>query len=307
MSEGGSPAGHRGGYGWVLLAVLLFSTIEVVSKWMSPLRPPLQLAFLRFFIAGLVLLPFAIAGLRRRGVKPGRKDAAIFAGLGLIGVTCAIGAFHTAIAFLPANQAAILFSGNPVFVAILAPAVLGERLDRRRLGALLLGLAGTAAFLWDRGHLSIRAASGVVFMLGAMFAFALFTILSKKVTPRYGAIAIVSLASLAGSLALLPMTWLHDGCPFRVMTAPHWAAIAYLALVATAAAYAAWFHGLRHLEASHATLLFFVKPVAASALAWVVLGERLGWLSAVGAAMILAATAVALRRSPAAEPAVAPD
>lgn len=306
MSDNAGTRPPHGGYAWVLTAVLLFSTIEVVSKWIGPLRPPLQLAFLRFFIAGLLLAPVAVHGLVRERRRLGWKDAGIFAGLGLIGVTAAIGLYHTAISYLPANRAAILFSGNPVFVAILAPFVLGERTDRRRLFALALGLAGMLAFLWDRGRFSIQAAAGIAFMVGAMFSFALFTILSKKVTPRYGALAIVSFASLAGSLVLLPLTWAHDGCPFHAMTLPHWAAIGWLSVFATAIAYAAWFHGLRHMEASHGTLLFFIKPVAASILAAIVLDERLGWPGIAGASLILAATALALRL-PRVEPASTPD
>ena len=248
--ETGSPAG----YAWVLLGVLLFSTIEVVSKALCPARPALQLAFLRFFLAGLVLLPFALHALHRQGRRLTRQDWLLYGGLGLIGVTAGIGLFHLAIERLPANHAAILFSGNPVFVAAMAPALLHERIGRRHAVALGLALAGTVCFLWDRGHLSTRVASGVTLMISSMAAFALYTVLSKKVVGRHGAIVLTTFVSLLGGLFLLPLTWIQDGPPWRLMVPWHWLAVGYLAVFTTAIGYAAYFHGLRHVSASRGSM-----------------------------------------------------
>jgi drug/metabolite transporter (DMT)-like permease len=284
----------RTGYAWVLLAVVLFSTIEVVSKAMGPARPALQIAFLRFFLAGLVLLPFAIRALRRDGKPLKRQDWILYAGLGLIGVTVGIGLYHMAVARLQANQSAILFSGNPVFVAALAPLLLKERIDRRHAGALALGVAGMACFVWDRGGPSLRTVSGVALMVASMVAFALYTVLSKKIVPRHGAIVLTAFASLFGGLILLPLTWAADGPPWRLLTAWHWLAVGFLAVFATAVAYAAYFHGLRHVKASRGSMIFFAKPVLASVLAWILLREPLGAASILGGILIISATAVAI-------------
>lgn len=283
------------GYAWVLLAVALFSTIEVVSKAMGPARPALQIAFLRFFIAGILLLPFALRTLRREGKRLKRQDWILYAGLGFIGVTAGIGLFHMAVARLPANQAAILFSGNPVFVAVLASVLLKEHIGRRHRIALALGVAGMACFLIDRGGASLRTAAGVALMIASMAAFALYTVLSKKVVSRHGTIVLTSLASLLGGVFLLPLTWAFDGPPWRLLTGWHWLAIGFLAVFATAVAYAAFFHGLRHINASRGSMIFFAKPVLASTLAWVLLREPLGLATILGGILIVAATALAIR------------
>jgi len=283
------------GYAWVLLAVLLFSTIEVVAKAMGPVRPALQLAFLRFFLAGLVLLPLALRVLRREGKRLTRQDWVLYSGLGFVGVTAGIGLYHLALARLQANQAAILFSGNPVFVVALAPALLKERVDRRQIAALALGVAGMTCFVWERGGPSLRTAAGVMLMVASMVAFALYTVLSKKVIGRHGAIVLTSLASLLGGLFLLPLTWINDGPPWRGLTPWHWLAVAHLAVFATAAAYAAYFHGMGRVSASRASTLFFAKPVLAALLAWFLLREPLGTASLLGGTLIVAATALAIR------------
>lgn len=282
------------GYAWVLLAVVLFSTIEVVSKAMGPARPALQVAFLRFFIAGLVLMPFALRTLRRDGKRLERKDWILYSGLGLIGVTAGIGLYHMAVARLQANQSAILFSGNPVFVAALAPLLLKERVDRRHAGALALGVAGMACFVWDRGGPSVRTAAGVALMIASMAAFALYTVLSKRVVVRHGAIVLTAFASLLGGVFLLPLTWAINGPPWRMLTPWHWLAVGFLAVFATAVAYAAYFHGLRHVRAARGSMIFFAKPVLASVLAWILLREPLGAATLLGGILIVAATAVAI-------------
>ncbi|MBM4154724.1 MAG: hypothetical protein FJ221_06800 [Lentisphaerae bacterium] len=284
----------RAGYAWVLLAVVLFSTIEVISKAMGPARPALQIAFLRFFVAGLVLMPFALRTLRRDGKRLERKDWVLYSGLGLVGVTAGIGLFHMAVARLQANQSAILFSGNPVFVAALAPLLLKERIDRRHAGALALGVAGMACFVWDRGGPSLHAAAGVALMITSMVAFALYTVLSKKVVARHGSVVLTAFASLLGGLFLLPLTWAAEGPPWRLLTPWHWLAVGFLAVFATAVAYAAYFHGLRHVRASRGSMIFFAKPVLASVLAWILLREPLGTATLVGGALIVIATAVAI-------------
>lgn len=294
----GGTAARRAGTAWLLCAVLLFSTIEVVAKSMHPARPPLQIAFWRFFLAGLALLPAAMLSLRRGTAWLTATDWVAYAGLGVIGVTVGIGLYHAALARLPAAHAAILFSGHPVLVAVLAPAVTGERADRQHWVAVLAASAGMAGFLWDRGRLSMQAASGVALMLASMTAFALYTLLAKRVVGRHGALVLSSLTFLAGSLLLLPVTWTVDGAPWRVLATHHWIAIAYLALFATAAAYAAFFHGLDRAPATQASMVFFLKPVLAAALAALLLRERLGAAATVGGILIVGATAAALRRAP---------
>jgi len=125
----------------LLLGILVFSSIEVVSKMIETGLPPFRLAMLRFFIGGAILLP---AALKKNG--NGRnfrtKDYLEFAKLGLIGVTITIGIYHLAIKYCPASVAAIIFSCNPAFVALFAPLLLGEKMTAGKIASMILCLAG---------------------------------------------------------------------------------------------------------------------------------------------------------------------
>lgn len=288
------PPDRAGGYLCLLSAITLFSTIEVVSKGIGGSIPPLRLAAMRFLLSGLALLPAGIVSLRRRGRPLGARDWGTFARLGLIGVTVSIGLFHGAIRHLPANVSAIVFSVNPVFVVLFAAMLLRERLDARKLGGVALGVAGVALFVWQKGGLRAESAAGVGLMSGSLLAFALNTVHVKRHMPDYGALAITSMSGLFGSAFLLPVSWAVEGAPWASAPAAAWYRLLYLGLAGTALAYALYFAGLRRVEASRGSLVFFLKPALASLLAWALLGETLTPTMWAGTALIVSALFCAL-------------
>ena len=291
------------GYAQVTLAVLLFSTIEVTAKFAQPGVPPFRLGFFRFFIAGLLLLPFALRNMRARGLRMSGRDVGRLAGLSLVGVVLLSMCFHLGMQWVPAHQSAILFSGNPVFVAGLAPALLGERVDARGWVSLALGALGVGCLLMTGGHGENPAVQpaeewkGVGFTLCAMLSFAFYTVLSKRVVRRHGILGMTSVVALTGSLLLLPLAWWREGSPFQPLTPAEAGAVAWLAVMATAVAYSLFFSGLSRVPATRGAMLFFLKPITAAVLAWGVLGERPGAMAILGAVFILAGTATALLRT----------
>ena len=275
------------GFGAMLLAITLFSTIEVVSKWMGGGVPPLRLAFLRFFITGLVLLVPAFNILRMRMEPLRGRDMLVLSGLGVVGVALSIGLYHMAIRHLQANVAAIVFSANPVFVVLFSPWILKERVDARKVLGVMIGLSGIAVFAVEKGGLAIGTGKGILLMLGAEITFALYSVLSKKYMPRYGAIVITCFAGLIGSLILLPVSLALEGNPFVGMGPWIWCGVVYLAVGATAIAYVAYFYGLLNVGAARGSMFFFLKPVLASVFAWIVLGEPVTMQVAAGTLLIL--------------------
>lgn len=288
------------GYAQVTLAILLFSTIEVVAKYAQPGIPPFRLGFFRFLIAGWLLLPFAIQNMRSMGIRLGVADLLRLGALSIVGVVLLSVCFHLGIQWVPAHQSAILFSGNPVFVAVLAPFLLGEHVDRRGWMSLALGALGVGCLLLAEGDGHVAGAAdqwrGVGLTLCAMLSFAIYTVISKRFVSRYGILGMTSIVAITGSLLLMPITWWRDGFPFQPMTWVEGAAVAWLAVMATAVAYALYFGGLARVTATRGAMLFFLKPVTAALLAWMMLGERPGAMAVLGTVFILSGTATALLR-----------
>lgn len=287
------------GHLWILLGIVLFSTIEVAAKGMLLEVPPLRMACIRFTLAGLVLLGPAWRALRREDIRLRPKDVGLMAGMGVIGVTVGIGVFHIALQYLQANQAAILFSGHPVFVAALAPWILKEPWTRRTADALAASVAGTAFLLWNGGLRPQGLAAGVMLMLVSMLSFSLYSVMTRRCRHVYPALPLTAISALAGGLALLPLTLVLEQHAAWVFSPATVARLTYLTLAATALAYYAYFRGLQRVPAAQGAQWFFLKPLIASALAWPLLGETVTWPMAVGGALIVAGLLLALRPAPA--------
>ena len=286
------------GFSALLAGIILFSTIEVASKLMQigggiAGHYPFWLAALRFIITGLVL--FFPAALQLRGKAFTRRDAAALAGLGLLGVTLMSSLYHLSITFLPANVAALVFSCNPVFVVLFAPLVLPEKITMRKLGAVTLCLTGI--FVLARDRVSGVSPTGLLLMLTAIIIFALYTVLFKKMTPRYGALPITAFAGLVGGLCILPLALGVEGFPLATYGTADWLGVAYLALIGTALGYFLFIYGISHVEAGIGSMIFFLKPFLAALFAWVVLNEALPLPMLIGGAFILGGMITALGRS----------
>jgi drug/metabolite transporter (DMT)-like permease len=278
--------------------IVLFSTIEVAAKLMQigggvAGQFPFWLAALRFIITGLVLLIPAVLALRGKSFSG--KDAAALAGLGLLGVTLMSSLYHLSITCLPANVAALVFSCNPVFVVLFAPLILSEKITARKLAAGALCVTGIAVLARDRAD--GVSPVGLLLMVAAIVIFALYTVVVKKMTSRYGALPITAFAGLTGGLFILPLALGVEGCPLATYGAADWWGVAYLSLVGTALGYFLFVYGIGHVEAGIGSMAFFLKPFLAALFAWMILDEALTLPLLIGGAFILGGMVTALARS----------
>lgn len=281
----------------LILGVLLFSTVEVCSKLMQAGgavagNNPFWLACFRSVGSGLLLTAPALTSLRARNQSIRLRDAGIFLGIGLIGVTLMLSLFHLGIFYLPANIAALLFSCNPVFVVLFAAVLLSERITLRSVTAIVLCVAGVLVLAHGRsGGISLP---GVLLMSGSALAFSLYTVLCKKVIPRYGPLPVTAFAALSGGLIILPIALTVEGLPFASYGMADWAGMTYLTVFGTALGYWLYIYGIGHVGAGAGSMTFFLKPFAAAWFAWLILGETFSVQECIAGALILTGMVTAL-------------
>ena len=295
MSRTASSA--RVGMTSLILGVLLFSTVEVAAKLMqtgggTAGDNPFWIACFRSLMSGLLLAPAAMHALRQMGLRLTGRDLLVMTGVGLIGVTLMSSLFHLGIIFLPANVAALLFSCNPVFVVLFAALLLSEKITLRKTGAVILCLSGV--FILARDRTDGLSLVGIALMSASMLAFALYTVLSKKIIPRYGALPVTSFVALTGGLILLPIALVLEGAPFPAYGFVDWAGLFYLAVFGTAMGYFLYIYGISQVGAGAGSMAFFLKPFAAAVFAWLVLGEKFSTSELIAGALILTGMITAL-------------
>jgi len=298
MSDAGRGSGLSGTLA-LLGAIVLFSTVEIASKAIQAncgaRLDPFLLVFIRFFVTGLCLLALGLPAARRQGLVLSGRDYATLCLNGAIGVGLSISLFHAAIlVFRNASSSAVVFSANPVFVALLAPLINREALTRRKAAAVLLGGTGVFCFAFESGQLESAALKALLVMLGSAFLFALSVCLSRRIIPRYGPLLTMGYSALFGSLMVLPLGLWHSAVPILPELAKAVLPVAYLVLAGTAVGYGLYYYGLARTTAYRASVTFFLKPVLATALAVVVRHEQLNAYTIGGTGLVLAGLCLAL-------------
>jgi drug/metabolite transporter (DMT)-like permease len=283
----------------ILATIVLFSTVEVISKRVGGIDPNL-LAFLRFFPSGVLLLLIGWDNIRSLT----RGDAFFFVVLGTLGIGATFIAYHGGLALehLPASTGAVIFSVNPVFTALAAAVILRERLSGARVLGVLLGIAGVYVVGFGWSVPAFETARGPLMMFGAQISFGIYIAAGKKYVRRYGPFFVTGTTFVVGSFCFLPLVaeWPSGVCLAArsgdpsVIDGPMLGWLLYLALGTTGLGYLLYFYGLNHVPTAAGTSIFYLKPVLASILAVAVLNETLPLHFYVGLGIILGSLTLTL-------------
>jgi probable blue pigment (indigoidine) exporter len=127
---------------------------------------------------------------------------------------------------------------------------------------------------------------GVLASLAAMGLSSIGFVLTKKWSDGQGVLDMTSWQLIAGGLLLLPFAAVFEG-RIPTLDTRTLAGLAYVAIIATALAYVAWFTGLRHLPAGKVGMIGLLNPVTGVILGTLIASEPFGIRQAGGAALVL--------------------
>ncbi|WP_199220453.1 DMT family transporter [Salinibacterium hongtaonis] len=265
---------------WVLLtavAPISWGTTYYLTYLYLPADAPLWGAIIRALPAGLVLL--AIRPRLPRGVWWWRAGV-----LGVLNMGTFFALVYVAAQLLPSSIATTVMATSPLFLMVLAWPMIRERPQILQLTGAVLGIAGVALMVLT-GASGINLA-GVAASLSAIAISSVGHILAKKWTTDIDVISVTSWQLIAGGLVLLPVAGFIEGAP-PALDLPAILTFAYLSIVATALAYAAWFTGLKHLTAGTVGLIGLLNPVVGVLLGVIVAGDILELRQLLGLVLVV--------------------
>lgn len=244
---------------------------------------------------GLAVL-VAVALVRREALSVPRPLWPRLVLASLLNVTAWMGLASFSLLWLSAAEATIVCYTMPVWAALMAWAVLGERPRPARIGGLVLALSGLALLVLGHGvAMGLEKAPGVAFGLGSAILFSLGTVITKRwplgLPPTSGAVWQVGL----GILPLAALAVVFDRPDVGRLSALDWALLAYGGVFALGLCYLSWFGALRRLPASLASLGTLITPIVGVASAALFLGEPFGWREAVALGLTLSGVGLAMR------------
>ena len=293
------PPGRGAAVATAAFVTFLWSTSWVLIKvGLAADLPPLPFAGLRYAVAALCLLPFALATAERRNFLAtlDRRSWRSLSALGLLYIAVAQGGQFAALALLPASAVSLLLSLTPVVVAFGSGALLGEKPTPLQAAGTFVAVSGAALYFFPTGA-ALPSAAGLAAGLVALLSNAGSALLGRRVNrdTHLPPLLVTFVSMSIGAAALLGAGVAAQGWP--ALGPRELAIVAWLAVVNTAFAFTLWNRSLRVLTAVESSVLNGLMLPQIALLAVLFLGESLSGRQVV--ALVLAAAgalAVQIRR-----------
>ncbi|MDO8419463.1 MAG: DMT family transporter [Rubrivivax sp.] len=282
---------------WVVPA--MWSSNYLIARLAHGVILPHQLAFGRWSLALLLMLPFVWRGRGQRR-QAWRREWPQMLALGALGMWICGAWVYLGGQTTSATNIALIYAATPVAIAAAGVKLLHERMTLAQRLAVVAALAGVL-FVIVKGDpanlLAVRFVRGDAWIVAAAVSWTAYSVLLKRWPSALGTgerlVAIIA----GGLVVLLPFTaWEVLTQPAPPLSARALLLVALAAVLPGALSYAAYSYLQRELGASRTALLLYLAPVYGALGAWLVLGERPGWYHAAGAALILPSIWLATRR-----------
>lgn len=254
------------------MMVLLWAANFIVGKIALRDFEPLLLGGLRAALAALFILPI----YARSGRGWSRQDVPVLVLLGVFGVALNQFFFVLGLSRTSVAHAAILMGLTPVFVLLLSGLAGHERLTWVKALGMSVALGGVSVLNVSPQKSAGNSLLGDAFIFLAALTFALFTVIGKRVSVRYGSITVNTFAYVGGALMLSPVTlWQAAGFSFHRVSAGGWASLIYMALFPSMVCYLIYYHALTQIPASRVSAFSYLQPLLATLMAVPALGETI--------------------------------
>lgn len=276
-------------YIFVVLTAFLFGTMEVACKAAGSQLDPFQLTFIRFAIGGLILLPFAIAELKKNDIRLNGKDILTLAGVGILCIPLSMLFFQLGVMNCNASTSSVLICINPFFTMVFAHIFTEEKLNKHKFLVLGIGFIGLIFMIKPWNIQEGNTVIGIIYMLLAALFFGAYTVAGKVSIKKMGIMAQTSISFILGSLILLIII-VAAGKPVIAGVADNLPLVLYVGIFVTGLGYFCYFKAIKLADAATGSLAFFLKPAIAPVIAVIVLKETILWNTYIGIGFILVAS-----------------
>ncbi len=295
----------------LFIAVLAVSTASIFIRFAQTDAPSLTIAALRLTFASLVLAPLALKNHLPEIKALDRRDLLLGLGSGLF-LAFHFATWISSLEYTTVASSVVFVSTGPLWVALLSPILLKEKLSRSvvyglplaLLGGFVIGLSDSCS--WDHGlvcpSLNIllqgRALFGNFLALAGAWAVTGYLIIGRRLRSRLSLIPYISLVYSVAALGLLLIMLFAGQTPFGYHPLTYlW--LLLLALVPQLVGHSTYNWALRYLPAAFVAILTLGEPIGSTILAYLILFEKPSVADLIGGLLILAGIYITVRSQPA--------
>lgn len=267
-------------YAILVLTPVGFASNIVIGRAAASSADPAFLAFWRWFLAALIMLPFVAGQVRRhRAALVAALPILIF--LGILGMAICGAGVYLALHHTTATNATLIYTTSPAFIVAIEMALGRRRFSPRQAAGILIATLGVAVIV-ARGDLAKLVTLGFnvgdIGVLAAAIAWAIYNVVlpDRRVQALPDRVSFFAIAA-SGAAALVPL-WLYSGVRGITLypdTGTIWLTIVALALIPSVFAYLGTQWTVRRLGPTITGMALYFLPIAGVTLAAIFLGERL--------------------------------
>lgn len=256
--------------------------------------PPVALAYVRWGVGLMIILPFAWGALRR-DLPVIVRSLPVLSFLALIGITAYNSLAYIGLQYTLATNALVFQSSAPLLIGLWSFVLFRDRLGAAQLAGVALSLAGVLTII-VRGDFSalvgLTVNRGDAWILAGMFNYALYAA-CLRLKPKIHWLSFLAVTFFLGDLFLTPaVIWeISSGYTLRA-DLPTLLTLAYVGMFPSVLAYIFFNRGVELIGANRAGPFFHLIPLIGAILAIAFLGERIEVFHIAGFAAVVAGIAL---------------
>ncbi|CAG5004551.1 hypothetical protein DYBT9275_03394 [Dyadobacter sp. CECT 9275] len=270
-----------------ILFSILWASASVATKFGVQSAPPLILANIRFFIAGILLLGITYGFVRNETVRlPGRKELLQLSLFGFLNTTLYLGLYVYAMKYTAAGIGSLAVSTNPLIIVLLSSWWLKRPTLPTDWLAILLGMTGIGIATYPLLQGSITRPEGIAVLLLSMVSVSAASVYYSTVKWELSNLLINGWQVLLGGVFLLPFTLSLADFNETSWDFQFWVSVLWLSLAVSIIGLICWFYLLR-IDTVKASLWLFLCPLFGFIFAWWLMDEPVTLFTLCGTVLVI--------------------
>lgn len=289
------------GYLMALTAVFFWSINIIIASYFATKLEPFEIAFGRWFIASLILIPTAWTGLRQNfGLL--LDNWRLVVSLAVTGIVLDNTLIYYSGRTASAIDMGLLDVTGPIFLVILSRIFLKTPISGQQIAGLLIAIFGVLVIILQGDLMQIahfKFVSGDFIMLLNTFCFAVYSLLQAKRPPQISQSAMLAATAFTGVVIILPFMFATVGEHKLIHLQPaDFGVFLYLGIFNSVVSYLCWNSALARIGNIKTSIIYYLLPLFSTIGAYLVLHERVYASQLVGGVLVIGGIAlVSLHKS----------
>lgn len=283
------------GYFFALTAIFFWSFNIIIASYFATELAPFEIAFGRWFVASLILVPMAWKGLRKNWRLLWQNWELVVA-LTISGIVLDNTLIYYAGRTASAIDMGLLDVTGPIFLVILSRIFLKTSISGQQITGLLIAVFGVITIILqgDFTQLSkINLVSGDLLMLVNTFCFAVYSLLQSKRPVQISQPVMLAATAVAGVIVIIPFLFGTVSVARLESLQPiDYGVFIYLGIFNSVLSYLAWNSALARIGNIKTSIIYYLLPLFSGVEAYLFLHEKLYWSQLTGGLLVICGIAL---------------